>query len=199
MCLLFIQEQMPHTTLYKSLLKVFARVDHSRKLASFFEKCQKNASYDSTTTITDLLDAMNQVIENDIIDKVYCARVISMMSDEGTNINRHGNFCICVRYCDQSTGQPTETFVTLLTLKNWDAQSIFDSLVEEMERRNILMKKVRFGAFDGATVFSGSHSGVAAKIRLSYDCSLLFIHCRVHILQLLLFLLSISYQKYRKA
>ncbi|CAF4105091.1 unnamed protein product [Rotaria sordida] len=53
-----------------------------------------------------------------------------------------------------------------------------------MERRNIHMKKIRFAAFDGAAVFSGSHNGVAAKIRLSYHCSLLFIHCRAHILQL---------------
>ena len=178
------KNELPHTTLYRSLLQVFARVDHSGKLASFFDKCKQNASYDSTTTVNDLLDATNQVIEDDILDKIRRARVIAIMSDEGTDINRHGNICLCVRYCDQSSGEPTETFITLLKLKNRDAKSIFECLVEEMERRQIHMAKIRFAAFDGAAVFSGVRSGVAARIRLSYDCSVLFIHCRAHVLQL---------------
>ena len=178
------KNKLPHTTLYRSLLQVFARVDHSGKLASFFGKCKQNASYDSTTTVTDLLDATNQVIEDNILDKIRRARVIAIMSDEGTDMNRHGNICICVRYCDQSSGEPTEAFITLLKLKNRDAKSTFKCLVEEMACRQIRISKIRFAAFDGAAVFRGIRNGVAARIRFSYDCSVLFIHCRAHVLQL---------------
>lgn len=178
------KNELPHTTLYNSLLQLVAHVDHSGKLVDFFTNCKKNASYDSTTAITELLAATNEVIEKNNLDQIRKARVISIMSDEGTDINRHGNLCICIRYCNQLTGEPVEAFVTLLQLKNKDAESIFNTLVTELGKRNIDLNKTRFAAFDGAAVFSGIHNGVAARIRVAFSSSLLFIHCRAHVLQL---------------
>ncbi|CAF3891992.1 unnamed protein product, partial [Didymodactylos carnosus] len=48
------------------------------------------------------------------------------------------------------------------------------------------MTKIRFTGFDGASVFSGECNGVSAKFRQIYSNSILFIHCRAHILQLCL-------------
>ena len=48
------------------------------------------------------------------------------------------------------------------------------------------MTKIRFTCFDGAAVFSGKFNGVSAKFRQVYSDSILFIHCRGHILQLCL-------------
>ena len=48
------------------------------------------------------------------------------------------------------------------------------------------MTKIRFTGFDGAAVFSGELNGVSAKFRKVYSDSVLFIHCRGHILQLCL-------------
>ena len=48
------------------------------------------------------------------------------------------------------------------------------------------MTKIRFTGFDGAAVFSGELNGVSAKFRQVYSNSILFIHCRGHILQLCL-------------
>ncbi|CAM4982101.1 unnamed protein product [Rotaria socialis] len=106
------------------------------------------------------------------------------MSDEGTDINRHGNLCICIRYCDQTTGEPTETYVSLLHIKNKDAESIFNYIVTDLQQKNIDLTKTRFVAFDGAAVFSGIHNGVAAKFRALFNLAILFIHCRAHALQL---------------
>ena len=141
--------------------------------------------YLSTTTVTDLLDVTNQVIEDNILDEIRCARVIAIVSDEGTDINRHGNIRLYVWCCDQSSGEPTETFLTLLKLTNRAAKSIFEWLVEEMEHWQIHLVKIRSAAFDRTAAFNGVRNGVyAARIRLSYDCSVLFIHCGAHVLQL---------------
>jgi hypothetical protein len=48
------------------------------------------------------------------------------------------------------------------------------------------MTKIRFTGFDSASVFSGEFNGVSAKFRQVYSNSMLFIHCRGHILQLCL-------------
>lgn len=48
------------------------------------------------------------------------------------------------------------------------------------------MRKIRFTGFDGASVFSGEFNGVSAKFCQKYSNSILFIHCRCHVLQLCL-------------
>ncbi|CAM4925383.1 unnamed protein product [Rotaria socialis] len=138
----------------------------------------------STTSVTELLEATNDILEKNILKKIQQARVISIMSDEGTDINRHGNLCICIWYCDQTTGEPTETYVSLLHIKNKDAESIFNYIVTDLQQKNIDLTKTRFVAFDGAAVFSGIHNGVAAKFRALFNLAILFIHCRAHALQL---------------
>ncbi|CAM2704460.1 unnamed protein product [Rotaria socialis] len=155
------KNELSHTTLYEPLLQLISRLDHSSKLA-----------------------ATNDILEKNILKKIQQARVISIMSDEGTDINRHGNLCICIWYCDQTTGEPTETYVSLLHIKNKDAESIFNYIVTDLQQKNIDLTKTRFVAFDGAAVFSGIHNGVAAKFRALFNLAILFIHCRAHALQL---------------
>ena len=166
------------------LLQLVTHFDHSSKLADFFQNCSKNATYDSTTSVTELLEATNAILEKNVLEKIQQARVISIMSDEGTNINRHGNLSICIRYCDQTTGEPSETYVSLLHLKNKDAESIFNYIVTDLQQKNINLTKVRFVAFDGAAVFSGVQNGVAVRFRAAFNLGILFIHYRAHALQL---------------
>ncbi|CAF1572938.1 unnamed protein product, partial [Rotaria magnacalcarata] len=180
------QHELPHTTLYEPLLEVLTKIDHSKKLSTFFDKCKKNASYDSTATVTELLEATSEVIDKQILTKIRESIIISIMADEGTDINHHQNLSICTRYCNQDTGEPTESFITLLKTKNKDAQTIFDTIVKELKSKNIDMKKVRFTGFDGASVFSGEFNGVSAKFRQMYSNSILFMHCRAHVLRLCL-------------
>ncbi|CAF4388677.1 unnamed protein product, partial [Rotaria magnacalcarata] len=97
------KNELSHTTLYEPLLQLISRLDRSSKLADFIQNCHKNANYNSTTSVTELLEATNDILEKNILKKIQQARVISIMSDEGTDINRHGNLCICIRYCDQTT------------------------------------------------------------------------------------------------
>ncbi|CAF4880233.1 unnamed protein product [Rotaria sp. Silwood1] len=183
-CYFLFKNELPHTTMYDPLLQLIGRLDHSSKLADFFQNCKKNSTYNSTTSVTEFLESTNEILEQNILNKIRQSRFISIMSDEGTDINRHGNLCICIRYCDQMTGVPCESYVSLLHLKNKDAESIFNSIVTDLQKKNINLNKIRFVSFDGAAVFSGIHNGVAARFRDAFNTAILFIYCRAHLLQL---------------
>ncbi|CAF2075626.1 unnamed protein product, partial [Rotaria magnacalcarata] len=130
------KNELSHTTLYEPLLQLISRLDHSSKLADFIQNCHKNANYNSTTSVTELLEATNDILEKNILKKIQQARVISIMSDEGTDINRHGNLCICIRYCDQTTGEPTETYLAVI--------SAADSIPDICKRLSTLKSLVNF-------------------------------------------------------
>ncbi|CAF1652805.1 unnamed protein product, partial [Didymodactylos carnosus] len=61
--------------------------------------------------------------------------------------------------------EPTESYISLLKIKDKDAPTIFDTIVKELRFKNIDMTKIRFAGFDGALVFSGECNGVSAKFR----------------------------------
>jgi hypothetical protein len=90
------KHELPHTTLYTSLLDFLSKIDHSNKLSTFFDKCKKNATYDSTTTVTELLESTSEVIDKQLLTKIRESRFISIMADEGTDINHHQNLSICI-------------------------------------------------------------------------------------------------------
>ena len=86
------KHELPHTTLYAPLLELLSKIDYSKKLSTFFEKCPKNASYDSATTVTELLEATSEIIDEHILAKIREARIISIMADEGTDIKPSSKF-----------------------------------------------------------------------------------------------------------
>lgn len=99
------KQELPHTTLYSPLLELLTKTDHSQKLSLFFDKCKKNASYDSTSTVTELLESISEIIDERLLSKIRKSRIISIMADEGTDINHYQNLSICIRYCDEDTGE----------------------------------------------------------------------------------------------
>ncbi|CAF0888494.1 unnamed protein product [Didymodactylos carnosus] len=127
------KHELPHTTLYAPLLELLSKIDHSKKLSTFFDKCQKNATYDSTTTVTELLQSTSEVIDKRILTKIRESRIISVMAHEGTDIDHYQNLSICIRYCNQDTGESTESYISLLKIKDKDAQTIFDTIVKELK------------------------------------------------------------------
>ncbi|CAF1226605.1 unnamed protein product [Rotaria sordida] len=65
-----------------------------------------------------------------------------------------------------------------------DAESIFNSIITDLQKKSIDLNKIRFVSFDGVAVFSGIHNGVAARFRAAFNIAILFIYCRAHLLQL---------------
>ncbi len=47
----------------------------------------------------------SEVIDKQVLTKIRESRIISIMVDEGTDINYHQNLSISIRYYNQDTGQ----------------------------------------------------------------------------------------------
>ena len=148
--------------------------------------------HDSATLVPEFLESTSEIIERDLLIKVRNARVITIISDEGTDINRHDNLCSCLRFCDAVSGEPNEMYISWLQLKDKGTESIFNTLVKKLQRRQVDMSVTRFVGFDGAAIFSGIHTGVAARLRGTFNRAILLIHCRAHALQLTVIAVSHS-------
>ena len=49
------------------------------------------------------------------------------MSDEGTDINKHSNRCIFIRFCDGVSDETNEAYLRSLHLKDKDAETIYSN------------------------------------------------------------------------
>ena len=99
------KQELPHTTLYAPLFELLSKIEDSKKVSTFFDKYQNNAAYDSTTTVTEILQCTSEVIDEPVLKRIRQSRFISIMADEGTDINHHQNLSICIHYCNQDTGK----------------------------------------------------------------------------------------------
>ena len=97
------KHELLHTTLYAPLLELLSKIEHSKILSMFFDKYQNNAAYDSTTTVTEILQCTSEVIDEQVLKRIRQSRFIFIMADEATDINHHQNLSICIRYCNQDT------------------------------------------------------------------------------------------------
>ncbi|CAF3934367.1 unnamed protein product, partial [Rotaria sp. Silwood1] len=69
-CYFLFKNELPHTTMYDPLLQLIGRLDHSSKLADFFQNCKKNSTYNSTTSVTEFLESTNEILEQNILNKI---------------------------------------------------------------------------------------------------------------------------------
>ncbi|CAF4684036.1 unnamed protein product [Rotaria sp. Silwood2] len=67
-CYFLFKNELPHTTLYDPLIQLVGRLDHSSKLADFFQNCKKNSAYNSTTLVTEFLESINEILEKPILN-----------------------------------------------------------------------------------------------------------------------------------
>ena len=69
-------------------------------------------------------------------------------------------------------------------LKNKGAESIFNSIVSDLQKTSIDITKTCFVSFDRDAVFNGIHNGVAVRFRAAFSRAILFIYRRADSLQL---------------
>ena len=105
----------------------------------------------------------------------------SLMVDESTDIATTQTLIIYVRFV--SNGEVTTLFVELAKLAGGTTEQIVDSLLEVMETRHLPMEKLFGIATDGASVMTGTRSGVKTRMK-GRNPFMLSIHCIAHRLAL---------------
>ena len=175
-----VKHHIPHTTTFKNLITL--QIENGDIiLKSHREKCPHNATYESYTTIVELLSSISNVLEKRIITSLSASPYYSLMADESTDVASQEELSLCARWIEDN--KPVEHFLGILHAKEKNAQAIACYLRTFLQSKNIGFDKMRGLGFDGTNTMSGHRSGVQIRLRLHAPSSI-YVHCRCHKLQL---------------
>ena len=159
-----------------------------QKLQGCNNLCQisvgKNATYNSRIAGSEFQECISETIHQNIQTAVRNAKFFAVLLDESTDISISKQMVVYVRIVDADF-TPKTFFLEDICIDNpkSDAGVLFGSLMDCLDRNGLDVKKcVGFGS-DGASVMTGRHSGVAARVKQkSPHC--VSVHCMAHRLNL---------------
>ena len=175
-----VKHHIPHTTTYEDLITL--QIENGDiKLKAHRDKCPRNATYESYTTIVELLESVSKVLENKLLSSLQASPFYSLMADESTDVASQEELSVCARWLEQN--KPVEHFLGVIHAREIHAQAIAGYLTNFLKSKNISLDRMRGLGFDGTNTMSGHRSGVQTRLRAQAP-SAVYVHCRCHILQL---------------
>lgn len=175
--------EIAHTTHWRELVSTVAASDSSGRLKKFLTGCPANAHHLSSSSVTSILEAFGEAIEASLRDRVASVKNFAVMADECTDVNGVEKLSICIRYLADS--KIVEMFLGCWPLVSTKAEDVHKAIVTNLATFGLLPDQLAAASFDGAANMSGVRGGVQALLKRSAP-SLVFVHCRSHLLQLAL-------------
>lgn len=120
------------------------------------------------------------VIES-IKDELNRALWFAVIADESKDISKTEQISIVIRY--YLNGTIYERFLGFRPVKELDARSLFNYIVERIQKCSVDLKKCVGQSYDGASVMSG-HLGGVQKLFKDAVPEALYVHCFNHRLNL---------------
>ena len=179
---MFLSE-IPHTTHWRNLISTTAACDLSGRLRKFLTNCPANAHHLSSTTVTAILEAFGDAMQSSLCCRVANVNEFAVMADECADVNGIEKLSLCVRFLEGMT--ITELFLGCWSLQSTKANDVHECIVSHLRQFGLSPDHLVSAAFDGASNMSGKHGGVQALLKKAAP-SLIFVHCRSHLLQLAL-------------
>lgn len=168
--------------LFLEIVNLFQKYDPFVK--SYFETVAKNCTYLSSTIQNDILKALCNVILRHISQEVE-GQSVSIMADETSDVSRHEQMAVFLRYIPRGEVMPVERFLGLQQLQKTNAACIFNTMKNLVESIGVRWENVVSVCFDGASTMAGDHTGVQARCKELND-SIVYVHCYAHCLNLTL-------------
>jgi hypothetical protein len=107
------------------------------------------------------------------------------MVDESKDVTRKEQMSLCIRYITMPNFNIHEEFLVLKHMISVDAESLYITIVETLKELGLNRCVVVAQCYDGASVMSGTISGVQARVRQIHSCAV-YIHCHSHRLNLVI-------------
>uniref|UniRef100_A0A672I3S2 TTF-type domain-containing protein n=1 Tax=Salarias fasciatus TaxID=181472 RepID=A0A672I3S2_SALFA len=143
-----------------------------------------NAKYTSKTIQNEVLDCLADVVRTEITEEVKNSEVFSIIADETKDVKGKEQISLVLRY--YYNGAIQESFLHFESAEKLDAAGLSGKIIHILENHGLEYKKNLVGqAYDGASVTSGQHSGVQARIKEEAKYAF-YIHCTAHCLNLVL-------------
>lgn len=139
----------------------------------------------SVSIQNDLINAVADIIKNEIFNEIQNSQYVAIMLDETTDISNKSQLSTVLRYFSQNENKIVERFLGFSDMSvDKTASSIFNhvnKIVEEFKIENKLVAQT----YDGAAVMSGHLNGLQSKVLEKYPKAM-FTHCYAHVLNLIL-------------
>ena len=174
------RNHIPHTTNFATLIDLIVSCG-GEDLKQFTERSERNATYTSTDSITDFVEALGLWVDESLLEALRRADFYSLMADECTDITTIEELSLFFRWVEN--GEPVEHFFDIIPLKRADAESIYSTLIDWLKLKGIQVSKLVGMGFDGAATFAGKNTGVQARLKKNSPHAL-YVHCHCHLLQL---------------
>ncbi len=143
-----------------------------------------NAKYTSKGIQNEALSCLADMVRTKIIEEVKNSEVYSIMADETKDVKKKEQISLVLRY--YFSGAVHESFLHFESADRLDAAGLTDKIIHILESHGLEYKNNLVGqAYDGASVMSGKHSGVQARIKEQAKHAF-YIHCNAHCLNLVL-------------
>ena len=147
-------------------------------------KGKQNAKYTSSVIQNEILECLANMVCDEIIREVKESEVFSVIADETKDLKKKEQLSLVLRY--YYNGAVHESFLDFQQATRLDAEGLKDKIIHRLERYGLEYRSNLVGqGYDGASVMSGKHSGVAARIKTDAKHAV-YVHCNAHCLNLVL-------------
>ena len=162
------------------ILKLLAK--HDQLIKEKLQSMPSNASYKSPEIQNTLLQVMGNLVRKSICQEIKKASIFSILVDETKDCSKKEQISISFRYVDIESAMIFERFLTYVHANKLDAESLTKHIIDTCTFHQLDPSQIVSQGYDGASVMSGSLSGVQARMR-KYA---IYIHCNAHCLNLCL-------------
>ncbi|XP_077862323.1 zinc finger protein 862-like [Saccoglossus kowalevskii] len=176
------KNEIAHTTNYSSLMELMKGMG-----CSYLQHLDQggNANYTSERVLQEFLDAISEVVKQEIFDDIRRSPCFSILMDETTDIAILKQLITYCRYV-KITGNHCEvktSFIDIDDLPDGKAETIVQSTERMFGANDLNFNQCATLGSDGAAVMVGKRSGVGQRLREKNE-KLLNIHCVAHRLAL---------------
>ena len=157
---------------------------HDSVIADKLHNGPRNATYTSPNIQNSLLNVLGNAIRKKICSEVREAGAYSILCNETKDCSKQEQLSLMVRYVDNKA-VIHEHFLTYMEVKDLDAKSLTGYIVSALETYCLDPKLIVSQGYDGASVMSGSCTGVQTRLK-EVAPHATYIHCYAHSLNLVL-------------
>ena len=148
------------------------------------ENLPRNAKMLSPNIQNDLLSSLTSVLLEHVKHEVENASCYAILADEMKDASKKELLGASLRYIHK--GNVRESAIVFIELQGMDAGTISEKLIKLLQPFELEPLKCVGQGYDGASVMSGIHGGVQARMKRAGYRNATYVHCASHRLNLVL-------------
>ena len=163
---------------YESLMQLLKDLEVP-KIASL----KIRVDYESYYTANEILSAISSQIDKEVNEKIEDSPVVTLLSDESTDIANKKRMTMHARIVDPKTSAPETVYLRDVEYEDGTGEGLTKEILNETRKRNIPPSKIIGFGSDGAKVMTGDGKGVKGRLK-EQNAHMVHIHCMAHRLAL---------------